>query len=66
MASPCTKQKGADAFLDAHPGVHWHFMPYAFWLKQVGLWIGKIEGDLLARGPSRRATVSRAKTCQHM
>jgi transposase len=45
------KTKAVQAFLDAHPLVHLHFIAtYPSWLNQVELWFAKIERDLLARG----------------
>lgn len=45
------KTKQVQAFLAAHPRVHFHYTPtYSSWLNQVELWFAKIERDVLARG----------------
>ncbi len=45
------KTKQVDAFLAAHPRVHFHFTPtYSSWLNQIELWFAKIERDVIARG----------------
>ena len=45
------KTRDVQAWLAAHPNVHFHFTPtYSSWLNQVELWFAKIERDLIARG----------------
>lgn len=69
------KTKTVQAWLAAHPNVHFHFTPtYSSWLNQVELWFAKIERDVIARGiftsttdlarKLRRYITLHNKTCQ--
>ena len=54
-------------FLEAHPRVHLHFTPtYSSWLKQVELWFGKIERDVIARGVFNSVSDLRKKLMRYI
>ena len=61
------KTKDVQAWLAAHPRVHFHFTPtYSSWLNQVELWFAKIERDLIARGIFTSVPDLRRKLVQYI
>jgi transposase len=61
------KTKAVEAWLEAHPTVHFHYTPtYSSWLNQVELWFAKIERDMIARGIFHSATDLRRKLMQYI
>ena len=55
------------AFLAEHPNVQLHFTPtYSSWLKQVELWLGRIECDVIARGVFTSVTDLRKKFMRYI
>jgi|SRR5215204_4554377 len=61
------KTKDVQAWLVAHPHVHFHFTPtYSSWLNQVELWFAKIERDLIARGIFTSVSDLRKKLVQYI
>ena len=61
------KTKDVEAWLAAHPHVHFHVTPtYSSWLNQVELWFAKIERDLIARGIFTSVPDLRKKLLQYI